>query len=75
MFADTGVDFDHPDLLENVSPVGYDAAEYSPDGSVTDEFGHGTLVAGIVGAVGGSAELLCWQGKTAKLLVGQLLVP
>lgn len=56
---DTGVDAGHPDLRANlwVGPSGehgWNAIENSTD--VADEHGHGTHVAGIVGAVLGNAQ-------------------
>ena len=54
---DTGVDFDHPDIAANLwtgpgGEHGYTAlyGELFPGGR--DDFGHGTHVAGIIGAVG-----------------------
>lgn len=46
---DTGVDITHPDLIENVES-GYDFTESSI--YVNDRVGHGTAVAGLIGAVG-----------------------
>jgi subtilisin family serine protease len=48
--ADTGVDPDHPDLAPNVVPGGHDFV--GDDDDPRDEHGHGSLVAGIIGAVG-----------------------
>lgn len=48
--ADTGVDYSHPDLVDNLSESSYNAADGSAD--ATDENGHGTLVAGTLGATG-----------------------
>ncbi len=45
---DTGADLDHPDLSANLLP-GYDFSDGDDDPS--DEEGHGTMVAGIIGAV------------------------
>jgi serine protease len=48
---DTGVDTNHPDLIPNLVLPGINVRE---DGSdvVTDDSGHGTAVAGVIGAVG-----------------------
>jgi subtilisin family serine protease len=48
--ADTGVDVDHPDLAPNIVSGGHDFVGGDEDPS--DEQGHGTHVAGIIGAVG-----------------------
>jgi hypothetical protein len=50
-FIDTGVDCTHPDLAANlISGCGYNAV--SPGTTPTDNDGHGTNTAGLVGAVG-----------------------
>jgi len=46
--VDTGVEYDHPDLAANVSRLGHDF--YSGDYDPRDENGHGTHVAGTIGA-------------------------
>jgi subtilisin family serine protease len=48
--TDTGVQADHPDLAANVVSGGHDFVAGDDDPS--DEQGHGTHVAGIIGAVG-----------------------
>lgn len=50
---DTGVDFDHEDLKANVESRGFNAI--TGDESGYDDNGHGTHVAGTIGAVGGNA--------------------
>src|SRR3990167_11350484 len=48
---DTGVDVDHPDLLQNISPFRFYPNLGGTDVTdVTDEVGHGTTMAGIIGA-------------------------
>jgi thermitase len=46
--VDTGVELSHPDLAGNIAQLGPDY--YSGDGDPRDENGHGTHVAGIIGA-------------------------
>ena len=46
--VDTGVEYDNPDLAGNITQLGFDF--YSGDSDPRDENGHGTHVAGIVGA-------------------------
>jgi len=46
---DTGVDWNHPDLAANYAPLGYDWVNLDPD--PMDDNGHGTHVAGIIGAI------------------------
>lgn len=61
--VDTGIDLDHPDLLDNLVPgVNLVDARKSPD----DDNGHGTSVAGVIAAKGnngiGIAGIL-WNAK------------
>jgi len=68
---DTGVDYTHPDLKINVdSTTGYDFAKNSPD--PMDDNGHGTHVAGIIGAAGNNSigiTGVCWSVKIMPLKV------
>jgi subtilisin family serine protease len=54
--ADSGVQTDHPDLAANIGP-GYDFYSNSsnPDPLAWNDSGHGTMVAGIIGAVTNNA--------------------
>lgn len=47
---DTGVDYTHPDLKQNVTEKGFNALTGKED--AMDDQGHGTHVAGTIGAVG-----------------------
>jgi len=49
---DTGVDVTHPDLLPNLILPGINVREDSVPDIVDDDSGHGTAVAGVIGAVG-----------------------
>jgi subtilisin family serine protease len=48
--VDSGVDLEHPDLKPNILPGGKDYVD--GDATPMDQNGHGTHVAGIIGAVG-----------------------
>jgi len=50
---DTGVDLTHPELTPNLVP-GYNIID--PNLSVQDDYGHGTQVAGILGAAGNNMK-------------------
>lgn len=67
--VDTGVDMNHPDLQGKVI-AGYDFA--NGDADPTDDQGHGTHVAGIIGAIGnnniGVAGVI-WQNKILAVKV------
>jgi subtilisin family serine protease len=52
--VDSGVEYDHPDLAGNVAALGRDF--FSNDADPRDENGHGTHVAGTIGAQGDNAE-------------------
>ena len=50
---DTGIDYHHEDLADNYLPSGYDWVNHDSD--PMDDNGHGTHVAGIIGAVTNNA--------------------
>jgi subtilisin family serine protease len=59
--VDTGVDLNHPDLWSRLLP-GYDYV--NNDSSPDDDEGHGTHVAGIIGAIGNNSSGItgmCWN--------------
>jgi subtilisin family serine protease len=63
---DTGVDYNHRDLAANIASGGYDFVDN--DNAPMDPNGHGTHVAGTIGAVGNNSlgvTGVCW---TANLL-------
>ncbi len=72
---DTGVKYDHPDLLANMwnggstyPKHGYDFV--NTDNDPMDDCGHGTHVAGIIGAVGNNSigvTGVCWQTNLMAL--------
>lgn len=66
--VDSGVDTTHPDLTDNIlrdgqgKVVGYDFV--SNDANPQDDYGHGTHVAGTIGATGNNGKGVtgvCWQ--------------
>lgn len=62
---DTGVDIDHPDLVDNLLP-GSDPGE--GDNNPDDEDGHGTHCAGIAGAVGNNGIGIAGMGWKNKIM-------
>jgi subtilisin family serine protease len=64
---DTGADYLHPDLTGNIASGGYDFVD--DDNDPMDANGHGTYVAGTIGAVGNNnvgVTGICW---TASLMI------
>ena len=47
--VDSGVDLDHEDLADNILSVGWDFGD--DDNDPTDEYGHGTMVCGVIAAI------------------------
>ncbi|MBI6546640.1 MAG: S8 family serine peptidase [Cyanobacteria bacterium NC_groundwater_1444_Ag_S-0.65um_54_12] len=71
--VDTGVDYRHPDLDDNMVGPGYSYVNNKPD--AIDEFGHGTHVAGIVGAIQGNGEGVSGVAPRVKILPVAVLGP
>ncbi|NJL06052.1 MAG: S8 family serine peptidase [Chloroflexaceae bacterium] len=63
---DSGVDMQHPDLVGQVRHDGYDFVDDDPD--PTDTNGHGTHVAGIIGAMGRQAHGVIGVAPAAQIL-------
>jgi subtilisin family serine protease len=53
---DTGIDYTHEDLAWNYVPKGYDWVNHDPDPMDDSSNGHGTHVAGIIGALTGNGQ-------------------
>jgi len=69
-FVDSGVDKDHPDLQAHLIP-GYNAVDRKTElqgGKVDDINGHGTNVAGCIGAIGNNAIGVAGMNWTISLL-------
>lgn len=64
---DTGVDTTHPDLAANLLP-GHNVVGTEVSDDVTDGFGHGTHVSGIVAAVTGNALGVAGVAPGARIL-------
>lgn len=54
---DTGLDVNHPDLLENIQGGINTLDGHSPQ-NFMDDYGHGTHIAGIIGSTGRNAQLM-----------------
>jgi subtilisin family serine protease len=74
--VDSGIDYSHPDIAENmwVSPSGsYGRNFYDNDHNTMDYTGHGTHVAGTIGAIGNNyigVTGVCWRVRVASLKIG-----
>jgi subtilisin family serine protease len=67
---DSGIDLDHPDLIANLVS-GWDFV--NNDASADDDQGHGTHVAGIIGAVGNNGIAVAGVNWTARLMPVKVL--
>ncbi len=71
---DTGIDYNHPDLAANLwdpnDSVSYGYDFYNDDSDPIDDNGHGTHVAGTIGAAGNNSvgvAGVCWKVKIMSL--------
>lgn len=79
---DSGIDYNHPDLIENmwISQNGSYINGWNflnNNSSPLDETGHGTHVAGTIGAVGNNfigIAGLCWNISIASFKIGNTLI-
>ncbi|MDX6480556.1 MAG: trimeric autotransporter adhesin [Gaiellaceae bacterium] len=62
---DSGVDLHHPDLAANLVP-GWNFVDNTSDPS--DDLGHGTHVAGIIGAIGGNGVGVAGAGSHVSIM-------
>lgn len=77
---DSGIDYNHPDIKDNMrialdEQVGYLWHSNINSDNPMDETGHGTHVAGIIGAVGNNfigVTGVCWNIKMASLKIGSV---
>jgi len=68
---DSGVDMDHPDLIEKIYSSGYDFI--NDDSDATDDEGHGTHVAGIAAAETHNDEGIAGVAWNCKILPVKIL--
>jgi subtilisin family serine protease len=64
--CDSGVETKHPDLARNLSLPGYDVATRSTN--VSPHTYHGTMVAGVIGAIGNNGLLVTGEAWQARIV-------
>jgi subtilisin family serine protease len=69
--VDSGVDLDHPDLVNQIVDSGRDFVDV--DMNATDVFGHGTAVASVVAAQANNVILGCGMAPGVKILPVRVL--
>jgi hypothetical protein len=70
--VDTGIDLDHPDLINNLADSSLHRSFVNGENTADDGAGHGTHVAGIVAAEGNNGQGVsgvCWKGKLVAIKV------
>ena len=65
---DSGIDENNPDLRQNIALDLGKNTRYGDSYSATDDYGHGTHVAGIIGAVGNNAKGIAGVNWNVKLI-------
>ncbi|MDP2916152.1 MAG: S8 family peptidase [Candidatus Aminicenantes bacterium] len=68
---DSGVDLTHPDLKNKIKSPGYDFV--NNDADATDDYGHGTMVAGIAAAETNNYEGIAGVSWNSKILPVKVL--
>ena len=63
---DTGIDFDHPDLMDKAISRGYDFV--NDDNEAADDHGHGTFVSGLAAAKTNNKEGIAGVSWDSKIL-------
>ncbi|GAB4822428.1 hypothetical protein N2152v2_009474 [Parachlorella kessleri] len=63
---DSGIDYNHPDLKPNLHPA--TGTSFIDNGNLMDGLGHGTHVAGIIGASGNNSLMVSGVNWKVKLL-------
>jgi len=64
--VDSGIDFTHPDLAGRISTNGWNFVDQNAD--PTDDYGHGTFIAGIIGATVNNGIGIAGIARNVKIL-------